>query len=186
MTDKWFINANSLFEYSVDLAEKIIQSGFQPNYIVGIWRGGTPVGIVVQEILEYRGLISDHISIRTRSYEGEERNDNAPVKVFGLEYLVNTINSEDALLIVDDVFDTGLSIQAMLGELKVKCRKNYPHDVRIATPFYKPENNQTSMSPDYVIHETKRWLVFPHELSGLDSDEIRIHKPYIYKMLQSL
>lgn len=186
MTSKWFITAESLFENSVDLAQQIIESGFEPNFIVGVWRGGTPVGIVVQEVLEHCGFKSDHISVRTSSYDGMERKEGSPVRVHGLDYLIDKMNSEDTLLIVDDVFDTGISIWSMIERLKLKSRKNYPHDVRIATPYFKPENNRTQLKPDYFVHSTDRWLVFPHELSGLSDEEIRINKPYMYNMLTSV
>ena len=58
-----------------------------------------------------------------------------------------------------------------------KCRYNMPHDWRIATVYYKPSRNQTDMTPDYYVHETEQWLVFPHEIVGLSVDEIRAHKP---------
>jgi hypothetical protein len=31
--------------------------------------------------------------------------------------------------------------------------------------------------PDYYVHATEQWLVFPHELVGLSAEEIRAHKP---------
>ena len=37
---------------------------------------------------------------------------------------------------------------------------------------YKPKNNKTDIVPDYFVHESEEWLVFPHEISGLTSDEI--------------
>lgn len=183
--NKWYINADSLFEYSVDLSKMIIDDQFQPNFIVGIWRGGTPVGITVQEMLEHCGIESDHIAIRTCSYKGMERQPGNVI-IDGLDYIVDRINADDRLLIVDDVFDTGLSIQAILDELKLKCRSNHPKQVRIATPFFKPSNNRTEIKPDYYIHETDRWLVFPHELKGLSDEEIMIHKPYIHHTLARL
>lgn len=186
MSNKWFISAESLFENSVDLSKQIIDSGFKPNFIVGVWRGGTPVGIVVQEVLQHCGIESDHISVRTSSYNGMKRKEGDPVRVHGLDYLIDAMNSEDRLLIVDDVFDTGISIWSMIERLKQKSRKNYPTDVRIATPYYKPGNNRTDLEPDYFIHSTERWLVFPHELSGLTDEEIRINKPYMYNMLDSV
>jgi len=53
MTDKLFISAQSLLEDSWRLAVNILKDGFHPNFIVGVWRGGTPVGIAVQEMLEW-------------------------------------------------------------------------------------------------------------------------------------
>ena len=143
---------------------------------MGIWRGGAPVGIAVQELLEYHGITSDHIAIRTSSYSGIDRQEKI-VRVFALGYLVDTLNPEDRLLVIDDVFDSGRSIEAFLRELKERCRHNMPCDVKIATVYYKPSRNQTQLRPDFFIHETDEWLVFPHEINGLTEAEIRAHKP---------
>jgi len=72
MAEKQFIKAQELLEDSFRLGRKVLESGFKPDFIVGIWRGGTPVGIAVQELLEHNGVASDHIAIRTSSYEGIE------------------------------------------------------------------------------------------------------------------
>jgi hypoxanthine phosphoribosyltransferase len=45
---KTFIQANQLLEDSFKLAWSVYESGFRPNYIVGVWRGGAPIGIAVQ------------------------------------------------------------------------------------------------------------------------------------------
>ena len=107
---KDYISAESLLKDSFKLAWKIYQSNFIPNYIVGVWRGGAPVGIAVQEFLEVLGVNADHIAIRTSSYRGINSRDKE-IKVHGLGYIVERLESEDSLLIVDDVYDTGLSIQ---------------------------------------------------------------------------
>ena len=52
-----------------------------------------------------------------------------------------------------------------------------PQDIRIATVWFKPGRNVTDLRPDYFVHETDRWLIFPHEIDGLTVDEIRRHKP---------
>lgn len=173
---KTYISADQLLQDSFRLANQVYDSGFRPTHIVGIWRGGAPIGIAVQELLEFRGVNSDHIAIRTSSYSGID-NQEPTVRVFALSYLVNTINPDDALLIVDDVFDSGRSIQAFIHELAVKCRHNMPRTVRIATVYYKPSRNKTDLRPDYFVHEADEWLVFPHELRGLTDEEIRQHKP---------
>ena len=49
---KTFIHADQLLEDSFNLAWKVYESGFRPNYIIGVWRGGAPIGIAVQEFLE--------------------------------------------------------------------------------------------------------------------------------------
>ncbi len=73
MADKTFVTAQSLLDDSFRLGLKIMEDGFHPDYIIGIWRGGTPVGIAVQELLNYHGSPSDHIAIRTSSYVGIEQ-----------------------------------------------------------------------------------------------------------------
>ena len=185
MVEKEFISAQQLLEDSFRLGIKIFESGFRPNYIVGIWRGGTPVGIAVQELLDYFGVKTDHIAIRTSSYEGIDRRKKE-IRVHGLDYIADNINFEDRLLIVDDVFDTGLSIEAVLNSLKTKSRKNTPENIRIATTYYKPENRKTAFSPEYYIHETSNWLIFPHELDGLSDGEIEKHKPEVSKLIQGV
>lgn len=184
MTEKKFIGAQELFEDSLKLGVKILESGFKPNFIVGVWRGGSPVGIAVQELLDYYGVKTDHIAIRTSSYNAIGERD-ASVQVHGLSYLIKNINAEDSLLIVDDVYDTGLSIAAIIANLQLKARKNAPH-IRVATIYFKPANNKTDRQPDYYVHETDKWLVFPHELHGLTSEEIYQHKPGLKDILSKV
>ena len=174
--DKHFISAESLLRDSFVLARQIFDSGFRPDFIVGVWRGGAPVGIAVQEFLEFQGIPSDHIAIRTSSYTGINQQDKQ-VRVHGLQYVIDHADSEHRLLIVDDVFDSGRSIRAILEELSIKCRRNLPDTIRIACPWYKPTKNVTSLTPDYYVHETDQWLVFPHELNGLTLEEIQTGKP---------
>ncbi|MGK0231041.1 MAG: hypoxanthine phosphoribosyltransferase, partial [Gammaproteobacteria bacterium] len=144
--EKVYISAQQLLEDSLELGRQILASDFRPNYIVGVWRGGTPVGIMVQELLDFYGVSTDHISIRTSSYSGLNRRKGS-VRVHGLSYLTSKMNAEDSLLIVDDVFDTGLSVKAILDKLREKARKNLPHDVRVATAYFKPGKNRTDFLP---------------------------------------
>lgn len=173
---KTFISANDLLVDSFALARAILASGWRPTHIVGVWRGGAPVGIAVQEWLEYHGVPTDHIAIRTSSYTGIDQQAKQ-VRVHALDYLVSHVNADDRLLIVDDVFDSGRSLEAILAELARRCRRNLPADIRIATVYYKPARNRTALKPDYFVRETDQWLVFPHELQGLTEAEIRAHKP---------
>ena len=54
----------------------------------------------------------------------------------------------------------------------------------MATVYFKPGNNRTDRRPDYYIHETDKWLVFPHELKGLTPEEIALNKPEIAQIIQ--
>ncbi len=175
MTDKQYITAQQLLDDSFQLGLQVLDSDFKPNYIVGVWRGGTPVGIAVQELLDYFGICSDHIAIRTSFYEGIDKRASE-VRVHGLNYILKRVKAEDSLLIVDDVYDTGLSVRQIILELQSALGDETP-EIRIATPYFKPRNNKTDRKPDYYLHETDRWLVFPHELAGLDIEEILADKP---------
>ena len=101
----------------------------------------------------------------------------------GLNYLVKNITHEDRLLVVDDVLDTGLTIQAILAELERKARLNTPSEIRIAVPYYKPSRNKINITPDYFIHTTEAWLKFPHSLEGLSVEEIAEHRPDLKEIL---
>ncbi len=183
MDEKIYLTAQDLLLDSFELGIRIFKSGFRPSFIIGIWRGGTPVGIAVQEILDHLGVETDHIAIRTSSYYGIDKREKK-VRVHGLEYVVRNANWEDGLLIVDDVLDTGNSLKAILEALKARMRRNLPRDVRIATAWYKPKKNVTDIVPDFYIHETDNWLVFPHELDGLTREEIFANKPGMKKLFE--
>jgi len=171
MSDKVFISAQELLEDSFRLAAQVYDSGFRPQFIVGIWRGGAPIGIAVQEFFEYKKVEADHIAVRTSSYYGIGQQSKT-IKVHGLDYIIERANAEDGLLIVDDVFDSGRSVTALIEKLTEKMRLNMPRDVRVATPYYKPKNKAVEMVPDYFVHESEDWLVFPHEIAGLSMEEL--------------
>lgn len=164
-------------ESSLQLALKIFTSGFRPDFIVALWRGGTPVGITIAELYDYFGIKVDHLAIKTSYYTSLDQ-VKGEVQVNGQEYLLRTMKSANSLLLVDDVFDSGSSIQAVLDMFANEAPNNKPRDIRIATTYYKPlRNKMVGLVPDYYAHETDEWLVFPHELAGLSRDEIAESKP---------
>ena len=175
MTAKTYLSAQQLLEDSFQLGADIIASGFKPTIIIAIWRGGTPMGIAVQEMLAYAGIETDHIAIRTSHYTGIDQTSESVI-VHGLHYLIENVNADDRVLIVDDVFDSGRSIQQVIWDLEKKCRRNTP-TFKIATPYFKPTNNKTELVPDFFLHESNEWLVFPHELEGLSAQEVQDDKP---------
>jgi hypothetical protein len=186
---KNFVAANDLLLDSFRLAVRIRDAGFRPDYLVGLWRGGSAVGIAVQEGLEYFGIDTDHIAVRT-SYTGlpgytQMVDQGDSIRVHGLDYLLERLCAEHSLLIVDDVYSTGLSVKAVIEQLSAKARRNLPHDIRIAAVWYRP-GPKTVRPPDYYIHETTDWLILPYELSGLDMDELRAHKPEVAPVIDRL
>lgn len=184
-----FISANDLLLDSFKLAVKIYEAGFKPDFLVGLWRGGSAVGIAVQEGLDHFGVPTDHIAIRT-SYSGRHRYDEMvdkadTIRVHGLQYLLENLSAEHSLLIVDDVYSTGSSVAAVVNQLQHKTRRNMPRDIRIASVWYRP-SERTLRPPDYFLHETKDWLVLPYELSGLSLEEIAEHKPEMVDLIDDL
>jgi len=174
--DKVFISADELLRDSMELAMRIVRSGYKPTFLVAIWRGGAPIGIAVQEALEYHGIHADHIAIRTSAYTGIDSQAKT-VRVHAVDYLVSRLSFEDELLIIDDVFDSGRSLEAVMDELKRRCRRNLPGKIRIATVYYKTKRNSSSLVPDYYVRATNSWLIFPHEIQGLTREEILANKP---------
>ena len=102
--EKLFIRAEDLIQDSFNLALQVYEDGYRPNYIIGVWRGGAPIGIAVQEFFSVLGVPSDHIAIRTSHYKAINQRDSE-VQVYGLNYIIKQVESEDSLLIVDDVHD---------------------------------------------------------------------------------
>jgi hypoxanthine phosphoribosyltransferase len=187
--NKNFVSADDLLLDAFRLSASIYESGFRPDFLVGLWRGGSAVGIAVQEGLEHFGVATDHIAIRT-SYRGQPSystmvDEAGRIRAHGLRYLHERVCEEDSLLIVDDAYSTGSSVNAVIEQLRRKARRNLPHDIRIATVWYRP-TERTIRPPDYYVHETGDWLILPYELTGLTIDELRAHKAEIAPVIDRL
>ena len=186
---KQYVDEQTLIEDSFRLGREVFRSGFRPDFLVGLWRGGSTIGIYVQECLQYLGVETDHISVRT-SYRGLEHYAReiaaGDIRIHGLQYLLENMNHEHSLLIVDDVFDTGNTIAAVIDELKRRARDNTPEDIRVAVPWYKPSRNETDLVPDYYLRETAEWLVFPHELDALTPEELQAARPEIARIVDTV
>lgn len=188
--EKRFIEEQTLLEDAYRLAVQIYKSSYRPDFIVGVWRGGSTVGIYVQECLQYLGVETDHIAIRT-SYKGmddylQKLKDGTEIRAHGLQYLFENMNAEDRLLIVDDVYSTGRNVAAVIDRLQTKMRLNMSKDVRIAAPYYRSGFNLHNRQPDYFLHKYDEWLVLPYELTGLAETEITENKVWIKPILDEL
>lgn len=181
MQDKRYIAADDLLVDSFTLAMQVYESGFRPDFLVGLWRGGTSVGIAVQEGLEFLDVPTDHIAVRT-SYEGaveyskRSHKKKAAIKVHGLRYVLERVEASHSLLIVDDVYSSGRSVQAVIDKLARKARRNTPHDIRVAA-VWRRLSDHAGPAPDYFVRETSGWLVLPYELTDIPPEELAVHKP---------
>ena len=107
------------------------------------------------------------------------------IRVHGLQYLLENLCSHHSLLIVDDVYSTGSSVGAVINQLTLRTRRNLPHDIRIASVWYRP-TEKTLRTPEYFVHKTQDWLVLPYELSGFSIEELRNSRPGMSDLFDKL
>lgn len=176
MVEKEFIQANDLVRDSFALARKIYDSGYRPDVLIVLWRGGTPVGIVIHEFLLYKGIETYHTAIKAESYVGIGQHIEPTVE--NLDRVLARVKEGSRILLVDDIFDTGRTVEKVCGLLRAKTC-----EIRIATLFYKPDKNCTSLTPDFYMRKTDRWIVFPHELLDLTPEEIAAKDVYLRGLL---
>lgn len=176
---KQFIDAETLLAESFRLAALVFASGYRPDLVLGVWRGGAPVAIALHEYLVFRGLDCAHQPVRVSSYTGIEAQDER-IAIHDPPGLRAAVASYRRLLIVDDVLDTGRSLTTLRDALRTEAAER---ELRIACPWYKPGSSRTGLVPDYHLHETDAWLVFPHELMGLSADEIPAGKGRLAPLL---
>ena len=186
---KNYLDEETLILDSFELGVQIFKSGFKPTFIVGLWRGGSAVGIYVQECLQTLGVETNHLSLRT-SYRGQPyyhesvASPDAELRVHGTQYLLEHLNASDSLLIVDDVFSTGKNIKAIVDRLRYRLKRNMPKEVKVATLWQRPSYNAVDFEPDFTLHSTEDWLVFPYEMSGLTLDEIQENKAFLMPFIK--
>jgi len=169
---KIYITPDQLRLDSYKLGAKVVNDGFQPDFMVALWRGGAPIGCYIHELLKWKGYDTDHVAIRTSKYTGIGEVGNK-VSIHNLGYFLSTLKPDSKVLIVDDVWDSGHTIDVLLET--ITSRYQLPSDkldIRVATVYYKPTKNKSSKQPNYFIHESTEWLVFPHELEDMSIDEV--------------
>lgn len=178
MVKKKYVSADSLYEDSFRLAKNIYDSGFRPGVVLAIWRGGAPVGVIIQEFLEYKKVGNMHAVVKASSYHGRSRSEK--VNVYGLKAILKTAKKlkHKKILLIDDVFDTGNTLKTILSIIP----KSF--EVKTATPYFKPKNNRTNILPDFWVHKTESWIVFPHNLVELTDEEIKRKNPKLYNIIK--
>jgi hypoxanthine phosphoribosyltransferase len=175
--DKIYISANDYVRDSFRLARMILDSGWLPDDLIALWRGGAPVGVAVHEFLHYHGVRPRHRALKCQSYTGIQAHSHNVVFENSDEIFKSIVHGS-RVLIVDDVLDTGNTARAVLERLAP-----FKADIRLATVYWKPNQNQTDIKPDFYVRETDEWIVFPHELDGLTPEEVKQKDPVIYDLL---
>jgi len=140
---------NETYRMMLNLGGKINRSGFKPEVIVGVVRGGLIPARVLSDLLENPNLAT----VRTECYVGTDQAQPAPVLSQKLSACVNG----RSVLVVDDIVDTGRSLKLT----KEHIIKSGAKEVKIATLFRKP---WSVLKPDYCENETSSWVVFPWDV----------------------
>ncbi|MEM4260201.1 MAG: phosphoribosyltransferase family protein [Candidatus Woesearchaeota archaeon] len=175
--DKIFLDANEFFRLSFQLAKKVYDSGYIPDYLLIVSRGGFPIGITIHEFFRYKGFEIDHGSIKAVSYKTINNRDQN-TRLYGIENI--PFERNEKFLIIDDIFDTGRTIKKILSKLPDTVEK------KIAVIYFKPTKNQTKITPDYYLHKTKKWIVYPHEICGLSDAEIKQKDPKLFNIINKI
>jgi hypoxanthine phosphoribosyltransferase len=187
---KLFVDARQLREYAQQLGHLVFASGWRPDFLVGVWRGGCPVALYIHEYLKLMGWTTvDHIAVRTSLYEGVDR-PGGEVRVHGEQYLVERLRPDSRVLFCDDILESGRSMQAIYATLRRKLGDRAPplENFRLACVFTKSEKFQAgNPEPHWFIKDVPRdcWVNFPHELEELSEEELRhTLSPAIYRLVQ--
>ncbi|MDR2897227.1 MAG: phosphoribosyltransferase [Spirochaetaceae bacterium] len=178
---KEFVPYDMVRNNSLKLAHRIYTEGFIPDLIYASLRGGVYVANVISEYFKLARRDSRPVlyaSVVARSYSDIRQRDR--VMVDGWTYSPDHLRPGDNILLVDDIFDTGKTINHLVELLLEKGvpRRNIKvavHDYKYFT--YKEE--QLPIQPDYWCRkfeidspENDRWIHYmSHELVGLSQEE---------------
>lgn len=133
---------------SIEVVKKILDYGFKPDVTIGIMRGGY---IVARLLSDYLG-VSEIGSIEIKFYKSIGEHAERPILTQPL-----TINVRDRkVLIIDDVADSGRTLQVAVDLIKLYGAK----EVRTAVLLVKP---RSIFIPDFYAKITDKWVIFPWE-----------------------
>jgi hypothetical protein len=131
-----------------ELAESVKKSGFKPDLIVAVSRGGFDPARILCDQLGIRRLAS----VQIEYYTGVDQKCGSPQVVYPLNSDVPGLK----VLVVDDVSDTGSSLRTAMEHVADRGAS----EVRVATLHVKP---WTTFRPDYYAAEVDAWIVYPWE-----------------------
>jgi len=183
--NKEFIPYDVVRNNALKLAHRIHQQGFVPDVIYVSLRGGAYLGNVISEYFKFvrrSGRPVFYAAVVARSYT--DIHEHSQVMVDGWTYDPDYLRSGDKVLLVDDIFDSGRTINHLVN---VILEKGIPReDVRIAVHDYKIRSfveDSLPIHPDYYCrkHEIRSpdedsWVHYlSHELVGLTDKEIELN-----------
>jgi hypoxanthine phosphoribosyltransferase len=175
---KTYLSADGYLRDIWRLAAEIRGSGWRPDRLIGLWRGGAPAAIAVHEFLKVSGWGVAHVPLKCSSYTGIGESGGEVAFTHG-DIVFGMFRKGDRVLVVDDVFDTGRTAAAVKGRIDAVGA-----EMRLACVYWKPEKNTTNLKPDYFVKDVGLdWIVFPHEIEGLSESEIAEKDPALQGFL---
>ena len=179
---KEFLPYDKVRNNSLKMAYRIIQDGFIPDVMYVSLRGGAYVANVVSEYFKLARKDVHPVlyaAVVARSYTDIRERDR--VMIDGWTYSPEHLRPGDKILLVDDIFDTGKTINYLVDVL---MEKGIPRkDIKVAVHDYKYftyHETQLPIQPDYWCRkfeitkpEEDLWIHYmSHELVGLSEDEL--------------
>ncbi|BDZ65859.1 phosphoribosyltransferase [Agromyces mangrovi Wang et al. 2018] len=132
---------------SRDLAADVLGSGFRPDVVIAIARGG----LLLAGAVAYALGTKNCGSINVEFYTGVDA--RLPEPIVSGPMLDAPALAGKRVLLVDDVSDSGRTLKKVVGMIT-----DAGADVRTATLYVK---SQTVLVPDYTYRATDDWIVFP-------------------------
>lgn len=146
--DYLILSWQEVYNLTLQLSERIVSSGFKPDIIVGIARGGWIPARILSDVLYMETLHNIRIEYYTDvGVRGKEPKITQP--------LSGSLEGKK-VLIVDEVADTGDSLYHAIEYVK----KLGVGEQRSAVLHLKPTSR---VVPDYYMIETTSWTVYPWE-----------------------
>ena len=176
---KKYLSADGYLRDVWKLSAAVRRSGWRPDVIIALWRGGAPVGVAMHEFLKVSGWEVKHIPLKCSSYVSIGENAGGVQFTFG-EPVFGMLREGDRVLVVDDVFDTGKTVEAVKEKIDAVGA-----EMKSACVYWKSVNNLTGLKPDFYVADTGgEWLVFPHEIDGLSPAEMAVKDPFLAELLK--
>ena len=130
-----------------ELATTIVDSDYEPDWIVAIARGGLLIG----GALGYAIGLKNIATINVEFYTDVDERLEAPVVLPPVLDLIDLENTR--VLVVDDVADTGETLKLVVDLLEPAVA-----EVRSAVLYRKA---RSILTPDYCWRGTESWINFP-------------------------
>ncbi len=142
---------NDVYELCKVLAKKIKESGFKPDAIVAVARGGWVPARILADLL----FIKELYSVKAEHW-GMVATETGKAKI--TQPLTADLSGK-SVLVVDDVADTGETVELVARHVIEKNAK----EVRTAVIDFK---HTSKFVPDYYAKEMEswRWIVYPWSL----------------------